>query len=69
MPLNLIAIIRPDDEHLRVEVNGTEVASANYDEHGWSGMAAVEKTARAIAKAAGLDVSEAWGEEENEAAE
>ena len=56
-----ITIVHPDDEHLNIEFNGEVVASANHDEHGWSGMDAVEKTARAIAEAVGLDISEAWG--------
>lgn len=63
-----IAIVHPDDDHLRIEANGETIASANHDEHGWSGMDAVEKTARAIAEAAGLDVSEHWGEEDTEEA-
>ncbi|WP_045740761.1 hypothetical protein [Actinoplanes rectilineatus] len=61
-----ITIRHPDDEHLTIEVNGRTVSSANHDEHGWSGMDAVEKTARAIAKAAGVAVEEAWGADEEE---
>lgn len=59
-----ITLRRTDDEHLDIEVNGNVVASANHDEHGWSGMDAVEKTARAIAEAAGISVEETWGDAE-----
>lgn len=52
-----ITIVR-DDEHLSVEVNGEEIVHVSYGEHGWGGMDAVEKTARAIAEAAGIDISE-----------
>jgi phage pi2 protein 07 len=51
-----VTVVWPDDEHVIIEINGEEVASANYDEHGWSGMDAVVKTATAVAKAAGLDI-------------
>lgn len=61
-----VTIVHPDDDHLSVEVNGEEIAAVNFDDHGWSGMDAVEKTARAIAVAAGADISEHWGAEEKE---
>jgi hypothetical protein len=61
-----ILIVHPDDEHLRIKVNGRTVATANHDEHGWSGMDAVEKTARAIAKAAGIAVDETWVDEDED---
>ncbi|MCX5066928.1 hypothetical protein OOJ91_13835 [Micromonospora lupini] len=48
-----ITIERPDDEVLEVHVDGQLVATANHDEHGWSGMDAVEKTAIAVARACG----------------
>jgi hypothetical protein len=60
-----LVIVRTDDEHLTVEVDGAEVAHANHDEHGWSGMDAVEKTARGIAEAAGLAINEEWRESES----
>lgn len=53
-----VAIVRPDDDHVVVEVDGAEVASANHDEHGWSGMDAVVATALAVAKAVGLEAGE-----------
>lgn len=53
-----VTIVRPDDETVVIEINGEEVASANHDEHGWSGMDAVVKTAVAVAEAAGLDIHE-----------
>lgn len=37
-----------DDEHLVVKLGGREVASANHDEHGWSGMEAVQRTAEQV---------------------
>lgn len=49
--LPTITIERPDDEHIEIHVNGVAVASANYDEHGWSGMDAVERTALAVSRA------------------
>ncbi|MFY1595450.1 hypothetical protein [Micromonospora sp. WMMD737] len=50
-----ITIERPDDEHIEIHVNGEVVASANHDEHGWSGMDAVERTALAVAGALSAD--------------
>jgi hypothetical protein len=66
-----LTITRPDDDHLIVEIGGEEVASANHDEHGWSGMEAVEQTALAVAKAAGLEVDadDSWSEVEDYAIE
>lgn len=46
-----LEIRQPDDEHLEVWICGQEVASANHDEHGWSGMAAVQSTAESVHKA------------------
>lgn len=46
-----LKIENPDDRHLIVTVGGQEVASANHDEEGWSGMAAVEDAARATHRA------------------
>ncbi|MEU0078626.1 hypothetical protein ABZY58_12070 [Micromonospora tulbaghiae] len=54
--LPAVTIERPDDERIEVHVNGREVATANHDEHGWSGMDAVEKTALAVARAFGAVV-------------
>jgi hypothetical protein len=53
-----LTINRPDDDHLVIEIDGKEIASANHDEHGWCGMDAVEQTALAVAKAAGLAIDE-----------
>ncbi|MEV5819238.1 hypothetical protein AB0L22_08695 [Micromonospora haikouensis] len=55
--LPMVAVERPDDEHIEVHVNGQVVASANHDEHGWDGMDAVEKTALAVARAFGAEVA------------
>lgn len=38
----------PDDDHLVITLGGQEVAAANHDEHGWSGMEAVQQTAEAV---------------------
>lgn len=46
-----LEIRQPDDEHLEVWIGGREVASANHDEHGWSGMEAVQSTAEGVHKA------------------
>ena len=46
-----LEIRQPDDEHLEVWIGGREIASANHDEHGWSGMAAVQSTAEGVHKA------------------
>lgn len=51
-----VTIVWPDDDHVSIEVNGEQVAAASHDEHGWSGMEAVVKTATAIAEAAGWDI-------------
>lgn len=50
-PAQALEIRQPDDEHLEVWIGGREVASANHDEHGWSGMAAVQSTAENVHKA------------------
>lgn len=59
-----ITIVRPDDDHLSIEVNGEQVASANFDDHGRSGMDAVAWTATAIAEAAGIDIHTEWRPDE-----
>lgn len=51
-----VAIERPDDETIEIRINGDVVASANHDEHGWSGMDAVEATALAVARACGAEI-------------
>ncbi|MFG3709496.1 hypothetical protein [Micromonospora sp. NPDC047730] len=56
-----ISIERPDDERIQVHINGQEVASANHDEHGWSGMDAIERTALAVARACGARADQAEG--------
>lgn len=53
----VVSIERPDDETIQVYVNGESIISANHDEHGWSGMDAVEKTALAVARACGAEVA------------
>jgi hypothetical protein len=47
-----LEVREPDDEHLEIWIGGRKVAGANYDNHGWSGMAAVLDTARAVYEAA-----------------
>lgn len=56
-----VTIEQPDDDHLEVHVNGEVVATANHDEHGWSGMDAVERAALAVARACGARVDQAEG--------
>jgi hypothetical protein len=43
-----------DSRGVIVEVDGEEVASANYDEHGWSGIDAVENTVMSICRTFGI---------------
>lgn len=57
-----IVVRRPDDDHLEVVIDGNVVAEANHDEHGWSGMDAVEKTAVAVARALGVEIQDGDGE-------
>jgi hypothetical protein len=54
---SVVTIDRPDEDRIEVHVNGQVVATANHDEHGWSGMDAVEKTALAVARAFGGTVA------------
>jgi hypothetical protein len=41
----------PDDETLIISVGGVEVATANHDEHGWSGMELAQRTAEGVHRA------------------
>jgi predicted cobalt transporter CbtA len=66
-PLPTVEFRRPDDERLELLVNGREVAWANHDEHGWSGMDAFEKAAVAIVKAFGGEIGEAEASDEDDA--
>jgi hypothetical protein len=60
LPADLrMVVTAPDGETNVIEIDGVEVASANHDEHGWSGMDAVVRTALAVANAAGLTVKDA----------
>lgn len=52
-----IAINRPDGRGVEICVDGRVVASANYDDHGWSGIDAVENAALAVARAFGVEPS------------
>jgi hypothetical protein len=54
-PLPVVQFRRPHDEILDLLIDGVEVASANHDDHGWSGMAAFEKLAVTLVKAFGGD--------------
>ena len=45
-----------NDDTVAIDVNGKQVAAANNDDHGWSGMDAVINTATAVARAFGGDV-------------
>jgi DNA gyrase/topoisomerase IV subunit B len=53
-----VRVVYEDDEHIEVQVDGKGVAWANHDEHGWSGMDSVIKTAFAVARALGVEVVE-----------
>lgn len=52
------AFVRDDDETLEVYLNGTLVANANHDEHGWAGMGLLEDAIENIAKVIGAKVIE-----------
>lgn len=54
-----ITLVRPDDETLRIEANGQEVAVASHTNVGWAGMELIEKLIRDLAEIAGATVSEA----------
>jgi len=49
---------RPDDETLKVFLNGVEVGSADHDQDGWAGMESLESLARGIAKVLRIPVLE-----------
>ena len=51
---------RPDDDTLVVLLDGVEVASANHDEHGWSGIDLLEKAALTLGKALGATIEDEW---------
>lgn len=51
-----VTVSRANDEQVEILVDGKVVASANYDEHGWSGMDAVVAAACAVARALGGEV-------------
>lgn len=53
-----VTLRRPDDELLEVRIGRRLIAAANHDEHGWSGMDAVERTAVAVARACGAEVQD-----------
>ena len=41
-----------------VYVDRKKIIAANHDEHGWSGMDAIEQTVRKLGKALGVEVVE-----------
>lgn len=47
----VITNIDHDEERIAVKINGKTIASFNHDEHGWSGMEAVERVVEQMAKA------------------
>lgn len=56
-----VSIERPGDETVEIRINGEVVASGNHDDHGWSGMDAIEKTALAVTRAATKTIHELGG--------
>lgn len=56
--LPVIELRRPHDERIDLYVNGKQVASADHDEHGWAGMDAFTRSATAIVKAFGGEITE-----------
>ena len=51
-----LSIVREDDEHTEVWIDGRFIIGAGYDELGSKGMAAVESAARHVARALGAEV-------------
>ena len=55
-PRPQLEVVWPDDEAVEIYIDGKEVASGSYDLHGSIGMAAIEETARHVARALGADI-------------
>jgi hypothetical protein len=54
----VFTISRPNDDTAEYALDGAHLIRANHDEHGWSGMEAIEKTVKAIAVKIGARVEE-----------
>lgn len=65
-PLPVVEIRRPHDEIIDLFIDGREVASANHDDHGWSGMAAFEKLAVTLVRAFGSEITEVEANEDDD---
>jgi len=50
-------VIIKGERDICVRVGLTEVMWGNYDEHGWTGMQAIEDTAAAVGRAIGAEVT------------
>ena len=55
---HVIAIARPDEEHLEIFVDDVEVGTFDHDRHGWDGMKSAETLVLRIADQLGLQVAE-----------
>lgn len=53
-----IALVRPDDETLRIVVDGEVLATASHENVGWTGMNLVEKLVRDLAELTGATLTE-----------
>lgn len=51
-----LEVVRPDDEHVELYIDGKYVLGASYDMHGSVGMEAIQAAARHVARALGADV-------------
>jgi hypothetical protein len=58
MKKRVLRIAKPDDERVRITLDGQDVVSVNHDEHGWDGMEIAEKTAVRLAELAGWKVEQ-----------
>jgi len=52
----VLLIESEDDEVTTFWLNGTEISSVNYDDHGWAGMQAVENALVSMAFALNVKV-------------
>jgi hypothetical protein len=56
--MHVFTISRPNDDTAEYALDGAHLITANHDEHGWSGMEAIEKLVNAIAEKIGARVAE-----------
>lgn len=57
-----VVIQHTSDEGFVVICDGQELYGANYDEHGWSGMTAIQEGTILLARALGIEVVQRFDE-------